>query len=208
MTEHSLAKVVIHNNETSVAPSYDYRSIQDADPCHPNCSNLHICKGDILTALNRNSKRSPGGVLITDIKAVITDLKKVNRSLASGAVLGFSSDIIEALEGALPTCHRQLTYPISRAEVMMVINRHSKLNEDGDKIETDIKGVVDTLRSLDRPFTNHTFLPVGFQDELADAMLQEIRCISVTPDVQVPLDPPPFPTAPPDFNGTFRGQFC
>ena len=58
--------------------------------------------------------------------------------------------------------------------------------------------VVNELKSLDRPITNKTFQPIGFQNEMADMLLHEIRCVpTFDPTVQVPMAPPPFPDAPP-----------
>ena len=80
---------------------------------------------------------------------------------------------------------------------MMAINGHSKLNRTDNMIEMDVQGVIDTLKSLNRPLTTQSFRPVGFQDGLQDALLREIPIIDDR-IVQVPNAPPP---PPPTFPG-------
>ena len=164
------------------------------------CRDQHICRGDILKALNNNSDITGGGILVTDIAGVIKQLALRKSFLAPGATLGFAPDVVDALITSIETCNHRSDFPISRGEIMMAINGHSNLNQSENIIETDIQGVVDTLKSLNRPLTPQSFLPVGFQSGLQDALLREIRCIN-DPDIQFPMQPPPppptFPEAPP-----------
>ena len=81
----------------------------------------------------------------------------------------------------------------------MAINGHSKLNRSENIIETNIQGVVDTLKSLNRPLTPQSFLPIGFQSGLQGALLREISFIK-DPYMQfrrLPPPPPTFPEPPP-----------
>lgn len=197
----STAKVVVHNGETSTTPTlYNPPSIFTADPCHSSCLNRHITRHNILESLNSHSEvKREGKLLITNLRAAIEDLKSQNRTLAPGAVLSFSPHIAEELERNIPTCTNQSNYPLSRTEVMRVINKHTTyfLNESSE-VAVNMANVVDELKSIDRPITNQTFQPIGFQNEIADMLLQEIRCLpTFNPTVQVPMAPPPFPNAPP-----------
>ena len=200
----STAKVVIHNEESSTTPLYNPPSIFTANPCHNNCGNHHITRNNILESLNSHSQvRREGKILITNLKAAIDELKQQNRSLAPGAVLAFSPHIATELESNIQTCCGQTQYPLARSEVMRVINKHTTyfLN-DSSEIVVNMANVVSDLQSLDRPITNETFQPIGFQNEIADMLLQEIRCVpTFNPDVQVPMAPPTFPNAtPPGFD--------
>ncbi len=196
----STANVIVHNEETNTTPLYNPPSIFTANPCHSSCSNHHITRNNILESLNSHSQiKREGKLLITNLRATIDDLKGQNRTLAPGAVLFFSPHIAEELEKNIPTCTNQTNYPLSRAEIMRVINKHTTyfLNESSE-IAVNMANVVNELKSLDRPITNKTFQPIGFQNEMADMLLHEIRCVpTFDPTVQVPMAPPPFPDAPP-----------
>lgn len=71
------------------------------------------------------------------------------------------------------------------------------MNQTENVIETNVRGVIDTLKSLNRPLTSHSFMPVGFNPDLQQALMTELRFVENT-DIQIPMRPPPtFPEAPP-----------
>ena len=174
----------------------------------PYCSLQHLVKGDIVDALNNNSEITAGNILLTNIEKVVDQLKERKLLLAPGATLGLAPDIGQAIQNAIKTCRHELDYPITRGEILMAINGFSRLNQTEGVIETDIRGVVDLLKSLNRPLTPDAFLPVGFQKDLQMAILAAIRCIDPLHGVQVPIapmttptvflnPPPPIPPPPP-----------
>ena len=172
----------------------------------PYCSLQHLVKSDIIDALNNNSEITAGNILLTNIGKVVDQLKERKLFLAPGATLGFSPDIGQAIQGGIKTCNHELDYPITRGEILMAINGFSKLNQTEGVVETDIRGVVDLLKSLNRPLTPDAFLPVGFQKDLQTAILAAIRCIDPLRGVQIPIAPmapsnvflnPPPPIVPP-----------
>ena len=166
-----------------------------AKTLRPPCLLKHVVRSDILKALNLHSSQR-GDVMITDIDGVVKELVGYNCSLAPGASLGFPPDVVTALEQRLSICDHRLDFPISRAEVAMAVNGHSKFNADNNLIETNVTAVVDTLKSLNRPLSSSAFSPVGFQERLQAAILKEIRCLD--DPVQFPIQPnPTFPDAPP-----------
>ena len=172
----------------------------------PYCSLQHLVKSDIIDALNNNSEITAGNILLTNIGKVVDQLKERKLFLAPGATLGFAPDIGQAIQGAIKTCNHELDYPITRGEILMAINGFSKLNRTEGVVETDIRGVVDLLKSLNRPLTSDAFSPVGFQKDLQEAILAAIRCIDPHRGVQIPIAPmapstvflnPPPPIVPP-----------
>ena len=176
----------------------EYSGIQlRAKTMHPRCLLPHICRGDIFTSLNNHSRLTSGGILVTDISEVIEELVGLNRSLAPGATLGFPIDVVQGLEKNIGVCDHRLDFPISRQELMMAINFHSKFDANEKVIKTNLRDVVQTVKSLNRPLTPAAFFPVGFPSHLQNALLDEIRCID-DPNVQVPIDPNvTFPEPPP-----------
>ncbi len=185
------------NSETSNSSHSDHATLPAKTL--QRCQDRHICRGDILKALNHNSDVTEGGILVTDITGVIKQLASRKSFLAPGATLGFPPDVVEALITSIETCDHRSNFPISRGEILMTINGHSKLNRSENIIETNIQGVVDTLKSLNRPLTPQSFLPIGFQSGLQGALLREISFIK-DPYMQfrrLPPPPPTFPEPPP-----------
>ena len=148
----------------------------------------------------------PCDILLTNIGKVVDQLKERKLFLAPGATLGFAPDIGHAIQSTIKTCRHELDYPITRGEILMAINGFSKLNRTEGVVLTDIRGVIDLLKSLNCPLTPDAFLPVGFQKDLQTAILAAIRCIDPLRGVQIPIAPmapstvflnPPPPIVPP-----------
>ena len=121
--------------------------VATAKTIRPPCLLKHIIRGDILQALNHHSSQR-GNVMITDLTAVVNELANLGRDLAPGACLGFPIDVTNALQQRIATCNHRLDFPISKAEILMTINGHSQFDPDQNKIITDVKAVVETLKSL------------------------------------------------------------
>ena len=170
--------------------------VATAKTMRPPCLLKHIVRGDILEALNHHSSQR-GDVMITDLAAVVDELANLGRGLAPGACLGFPIDVTNALQQRIVTCDHRLDFPISKAEILMTINGHSQFDPNQNRIITDVKAVVETLKSLNRPISPSAFCPIGFQKQLQDAILREVKCID-DPNMQFPIQPnPTFLDAPP-----------